>query len=268
MSCACSTKVVVSPSGEQLPLVADDCAVAAKSTSLCTSCVTDSACLSSDRSDGTSLASTWADAVCCSEGLVILARKGTKLSRFAGSGFIQLENGLASVVPSVPLRTSTLWHRWWRPTPSSTPILGEPLTYPYQVIADSEGNLHSIKGTDAEDSVSLWNSTTKAFAQTPFSEAPHSRKGALPLASNIELVGYAPIVAGGLTTTVRQEKALSGKGLVILTERPTINNSCDCGPGTGTASVASTLALPVPVSTEAYVLTYSTALGLHWTIKA
>jgi hypothetical protein len=59
-------------------------------------------------------------------------------------------------------------------------------------------------------------------------------------------------------------RALNGAGLVILTEAPTVDPSCECAPGAGTASKASTLADPVPVADETYTLKFSTALGKHW----
>ena len=263
MSCSCQQPAV----NPDLPTIEQDCAIS-KPTSLCKTCVSDDTCLKSDSSDGTTLTSSWQDAGCYSEGVTILGRVGSKLARFAGSGFIKLESGVASVVSAVPLRAITLWHRWWKPSAASPPILGEPLAYPYQAVADTDGNIHGIKGVDAEDSISMWNSTTKEFSQTPVSEINHTKKGVFDRASEIELTGFAPIANGGDAETVRPEKALSGKGLVILTEQATISNSCNCAPGSGTASVASTLALPVPVADETYTLKYSTALGLYWSEDA
>lgn len=255
MPCSCQQTVVTSPTGDCLPTIEQDCAIT-KPTSLCKSCVNDDACIRSDASDGTTLASSWLDSVCYREGVTILGRVGTKLARFVGSGFLKIENGIASVVSAVPLRAVTLWHRWWKPTAASPPILGEPLVHPYQVIADENGNIHAIKGVDAEDSLSLWNSTTKEFRQTPLSEVGHAKKGVLTRVSGIELTGFTPIVDGGSTETVRGEKALSGAGLVILTEQATVNS--------GTVSKATTRALPVPVADETYTLKFSTALGLYW----
>jgi hypothetical protein len=193
---------------------------------------------------------------------------GSNLARFTGTGFISLVNGVASVVTTIPLRVSTLWHRRWKATPTATPVLGEPLAFPYQVIGDADGNLHAIKGPEDEKAVSVWNHSTGEFTQTPVSELPLERKGVITTGSGIELVGFTPIADGGSATAVRPIKALSGAGLVVLTEQATIDDSCECAPGSGTASVATTLALPEPVADETYTLKYSTALGLYWSEDA
>jgi hypothetical protein len=263
MSCNCTTITPLSPDGECLPTVEADCAIT-KNVTVCKSCPSDNECLKSDQSDGTTLASSWTDAGCYAEGVTILGRVGSKLARFAGSGFIALENGIASVVQSVPLRVSTIWHRWWKPTPASVPVLGDPLAYPYGVVADSNGDLHAIKGPADEDATPVWDSTAKEFTQKPLSEVALDRKGVLLRANNIELVGYAPIVEAGDPKTVRPMRALNGAGLVVLTEAVTVDPTCECAPGAGTASKASTLSLPVPVADEVYILKYSTASGLHW----
>jgi hypothetical protein len=195
---------------------------------------------------------------------VIFGRVGNKLARFVGSGFISLNNGFAEVVDSVPLKTTTLWHRWWKPSPTSVPILGEPLPYTYLTISDNQGNLHSIKGPDGENAIPHWDFVTKEFTQKPVSEIELDRKGVVLRANNIELVGYAPIPDGGDVDAVRPMRALSGKGLVVLTEAATVDGTCECAPGSGTASKASTLADPVPAGSETYTLKFSTALGKHW----
>lgn len=263
MSCNCTNITPLSPDGECLPTVEADCAIS-KDVSVCKPCPSDDESLRSDSSDGTTLASSWTDAKCYAEGVTILGRVGTKLARFAGTGFIALEAGVAKVVSSVPLRVNTLWHRWWKPTAASVPILGDPLAYPYGVVADANGNLHVIKGPADENAVPYWDAAAKESTQKPVSEIPLDRKGVLDRSNDIELVGYAPIVAGGNPATVRPLKALNGGGLVVLTEAATVDNDCACAPGTGTASKASTLALPIPDANEVYVLKYSTALGLHW----
>lgn len=267
MSCNCTTPAAVSPTGECLPLVIDDCAVA-KDVSACTPCYSDPQCLASDQSDGTTLAATWLDACCHNEGVTLLGRVGSKLAKFTGSGFIALTGGYASVVPSVPLNLTTIWHRLWKTTPTRRPILGAPLPYNYMAVGSAEGKIHGIKGPSDESATPVWDADTQEFTQMPLSEVPLPRKGVLARANNIELVGYAPIASNGLATAVRDQKALSGKGLVILTEVNTIDSTCECADQNGTASKASTLALPVPDGVEVYTLKYSTALGLHWSEDA
>ncbi len=258
MSCNCTT-----PEHTCLPTVAEDCGIA-KSTSLCVPCYSDPTCLTSDQSDGTSLASSWSDACCHAEGVTLLGRVGSKLAKLAGTGFIKITNGVASVVPAVPLSLTTLWHNFFKTGSGLRPVLGEPLPFTYLAVGDADGNLHGIKGPSEEDSTPVWNYATTEYTQTPLSEVPFPRKGVISRASNIELVGYAPIAADGEATDVRQQKALSGSGLVLLTEADTIDSTCECASGNGTASKASTLALPVPDGDEVYTLKFSTALGLHW----
>ena len=265
MSCNCQNIVPLSPSGECLPSITDECAFT-RAESICRE--VDPSCVNSTDSEGTTLANSWTDAACYNSGATILARVGSKLARFSGTGFISLVNGVASVVTSVPLRVSTIWHRWWKATPTSAPILGEPLAYPYQVIADSNGTLHGIRGPEDEKAVGVWNPATKDFTQTPLSEVPKQVKGVVRTSTGIELTGFAPIAGGGDVAAVRDMKALSGSGLVILTEQVTVDDSCECAPGSGTASVAATLELPTPVADETYTLKFSTALGLYWSEDA
>lgn len=267
MSCNCQTIVPAAPDGSCLPLIADDCALA-KNQTICKTCPSDDECLRSDTSDGTTLASSWTDAGCYSEGVTILGRVGSKLARFAGTGFIALEAGIAKVVSAVPIKLTTIWHRWWKPTPASPPILGEPLAYPYLAISDSEGNIHAIKGPADENALPHWDATTKEFTQKPVSEVALDRKGAILRANNLELVGYTPIADGGDVDAVRPMRALNGSGLVVLTEVATVDPTCECAPGAGTASKASTLTLPTPAADETYTLKYSAALGLHWSEDA
>ena len=262
MSCNCQTVTPVSPTGDCLPTVADDCALA-KPTSICKPCPEDPNCLVADGSDGTTLASSWTDACCYNENVTLLARVGDKLARFTGTGFLSFVSGKASLVAAVPLKLVHIWHRWWKPTAASTPILGEPLDFNYQAVGDSEGNLHAIKGISDEDSETVWKHEEKVFRQTPQSELKRPLKGLLPRAVELELIGYAPIPDDGSITLVRQLSSLAGSGILIVEQQDTVANPdepCD----ESLASVAKFLALPVPVAAETYSLKYSTALGLHW----
>jgi hypothetical protein len=263
MSCNCQSITPVAPDGSCLPLIADDCALS-KNPTICKQCPSDDECLRSNQSDGTTLSSSWTDACCVSENVTILARIGDKLARFAGSGFIKLDTGIASVVSSVPIRLTSIWHRWWKPTPASPPILGEPLAYPYATVADTDGNVHAIKGPASENAVPHWNALAKEFTQKPVSEIELDRKGVILRANNIELVGYAPIADGGAVDAVRPMRALNGKGLVILSETATIDGTCECAPGAGVASKATTLADPIPAGSATYTLKFNAAQGKHW----
>lgn len=258
---------MTSPSGEALPSVEEDCALKNPQT-VCKTCPSDDEALKADTSEGTTLANSWSDAQCHVEDLTILARVGQKLARFTGTGFIALDTGIARVVKAVPLTLQNLWHNYFKPSPTSSPILGEPLPYSYMAVGDDKGNIHAIKGTANEDAAPYWDSTTKQFTQRPVSENTLPRKGVVTAASGLEIVGYAPIADGGNPAEIRNLHALLGAGLMYMEQQATVDDACDCAPGSGIASVAKTLALPVPTGSETYSLKYSTAEGLHWSEDA
>lgn len=262
MSCNCQNIAAVSPTGEALPYISDVQGLSSTSEVDC-----QSGCETSSPSDGLILSSTWLDAACHTTGVTILARVGDRLAKFAGSGFLQLTNGKFSVVASVPIRLSTLWHRWWKPTANARPILGEPLAYPYMGIADADGNLHGIKGPDAEDAVPHWNSTTKEFTNKPISEIPVCQKGLLPRASALELTGYAAIPEAGPSDQVRCLSTLEGAGLLFGDPMPTVDTNCECALTPSLASVVSMLPFPDD-ETATFTLKYSLAEGLHWSEDA
>lgn len=163
MACNCTQSVSVSPSGSALPLVSEVIGLAAPAAVPC-GCA-DTECAASCDSEGSVLPSSWLDSTCSPEGITLLGRLGDRLARLAGNGFIQIISGKAFVVSAVPLAIIDLWHNWWKPTTLSRPILGEPLDAPYQVVADSAGKIHGIKGKSEEDSITYWNSTEQKFQQ-------------------------------------------------------------------------------------------------------
>jgi len=254
MSCQCNQTV--------LPTIDDDCALAAP-LAVTTPCCTDPETLSSVISEGAVLPSWATDAVCASVDVTLLGRIGTRLARLAGTGFIKITSGKASVVSAIPLKLIDLWHNWWKLTSTSTPILGEPLAFPYQVVADSQGNLHGIKGKVDEDSVALWNHTAKQFEMTPVSELDNCVKGLIPFSAAIELVGYEPIAEGGAQDALRCLKALSGSGIIVVNQVATID-AITCPQEVTYASVTSFLPFPTDVTKE-YHLTYTVADGPTWT---
>ena len=264
MSCNCQTIAPVSPSGEALPTVADDCALT-KPTTLCKPCPEDPNCLVADGSDGTTLTSSWLDATCSDQDVTLLARVGSKLARFTGTGFISIVAGKASLVQNMPFKLVHIWHRWWKPTPASTPILGAPLDFPYMAVGDADGNPLAQKGIADEDSVTVWKHAEKVFRQTPLSEVKHPLKGLLPRSgeADFELVGYVAIPDNGSITAVRQLSTLSGDGILFMEQQDTVADPeapCD----TSKATVARFLAMPTPVADETYTLKFSAADGLYW----
>lgn len=257
MSCNCTKTVAVSPSGEPLPSVADDAALAS-SVETCKECYSDPSNDNACESEGTSLDSTWLNNGCYTEGVTLLGRIGNKLARLGGTGFIKIANGAASVVQSVPLQLTTLWHRWWKPTALSRPVLGEPLAYPYLSIADANGNLHAVKGPADEQAAPVWDPTTKEFTNLPLSELPLSQKGLLPRAASLELVGYAAIPSDGSAEAVRNLTTLAGEGIIIVTKQDTVDATCaceGCDPVESKASVATFLPNPTEAGTYSLKVT-------------
>ena len=260
MSCNCNS--VVSPSGEPLPTIADVQGL----SSVSSVCCTEPQCEPSTTSEGTTLPSTWLDSVPASTGLTILARVGDKLARFAGSGFLQLVDGRFKVVQSLQIQLSTIWHRWWKPTSAARPILGEPLEYPYLVIASGDGSPHVIKGPSEESAIPYWNATTGTWSNKPLSEIDICRKGLLPRSNSIELVGYAPIPAGGDPASVRCLASLSGGGILFAEPTPSIASECSCGDPPDLASPVTTLSFPD--GEGLYTLKFSKEDGPYWSEDA
>lgn len=266
MSCNCQTPAPVSLTGECLPTVADDCAIA-KPTTLCKPCPDDPACLVADGSDGTTLASSWLDACCYNENVTLLARVGDKLARFSGSGFLSFLNGKASLVQNMPLKLVSIWHRWWKPTQASPPILGEPLDFTYLAVGNESGDLLAQKGISDEDSEVVWKSAEKVFRPTAQSEVKRPLKGLLPRLAELELVGYAPIPSNGAITDIRQLSSLAGAGILYAEQEATVADP-DAPCDSSLATMVKFLAMPVPAAAETFTLKFSTALGLHWSEDA
>ena len=143
-------------------------------------------------------------------------------------------------------------------------MLGAPLAYPYQVIADDQGNLHGIRGEPDKDAVSVWDGTLEKFTIKPLSETTHQKKGPLEQAAQLELTGFAPL-SDRCAETVRVEKGLSGSGLVFLTVVDTSSDECGCTGANATVSVAAALALP-PSDDNLYRLTCLNG-ELAWAIE-
>ena len=258
MSCNCTSPL--SPNGEPLPQVADILGLSTPQTPCCG----DAVCEPSSSSEGSDLPSSWLDSGCATKGVTILARVGNKLARFSGSGFLALVNGKFNVVQAIPLKITTVWHRWWKPTPASPPILGEPLPYPYLVVADAGGTMHGIKGTHNEDAVTHWNSTTKEFTNKPISEVRICQKGLLPRAGALELTGYAAIPADNSPDLVRCQATLEGTGILWSDAVPTVDADCECSTPLSLASVVSALPFPDDNADTLFTLKYSRVSGLHW----
>jgi hypothetical protein len=234
MSCNCKSlqpSIPVSPQG--LPDVADvyPCAGGTVAESTCPT-----ASVSSAPSLGSSLGTEWTDAAPAdgiAEGVVPLMRYGKKNVRFYGSGFLQFFSGRARLVTSIYLKVTNLWHERWTPSRiGAKPLLGNPLPFPFFVIADTEGNLHAIQGqqdaTILRDSMNVWSFDRKQWEVRDIADFPALQKGLLPQVSEIEVTGFAAIPMSGSSSDVRQISALAGEGFFRLKKIPTVNASCDC----------------------------------------
>lgn len=197
----------------------------------------------------TQLDGTWLSPECQNENVTLLGRVGRTLTRFTGTGFLQLVNGKASIVKNLKLQVTQLFHTWWKP--GSIPILGDPKPYPLELVADRLGTIYGIKGYETADSVKVWDYQKKEWAVRNIADFPILIRRVLPRTTSeggfIELVGFAPAFEGNDPLTPRPLAALGGNGLVILTEIDTIPSECaceGCEPVAAKASVATTIAPP------------------------
>lgn len=263
MSCGCTKKVPRNPDGEALPLVSTEYGLRYGGEQETTCCDPEDEC--SRKSDGAFVPGPFMDGCCENEGVTLLGRKGNKVVRFTKSGFIQLIKGKAKVVEAIALKASTLWHRRYRPLGYGQPILGEPLDAPFDVVADSEGNIHAQKGIFDQDSLKMWDHELETHVVTPVSELPKTHKGLLPYEGELELVGYIPIPDTGSQNDVRQLHVLSGSGIIVVEQVDTIPSDCACEgcvPVPAKASVAKFL--PNPTGDGVYTLKFSVDDGHYW----
>lgn len=269
MACNCKPHSPLNEENLKLPTLLDEQARCVNCETTNTSgipCV-DSYAVQSKASCGTELDSKFTDAGCDTQkvGITILGRIGRALARFSGNGFIQIINGKAFVVQSIPLKAITLWHNWFRPTTSSLrPILGEPLPFKNLVIGGEKGDFHLIRGPETEDAIPHWDAENELFEIKPVSEIEKCVKGQIAGADFLELVGYEAISVSGEPDAVRCMKKLSGAGILIAKQVATTPSECVCEGCEPVAAVATVFQfLPNPTTGTNYKLRYSVATGLH-----
>lgn len=167
--------------------------------------------------------------------------------RSTAFGFIQIINGVASVVAGLPSAIAS----WWHDTPNdpATPAKEAPA----HVIADENGNLHMIRGTASADAIELWDREKEMWVLTPISEFPYCYKGKLDKAKSIELIGLS--TDGHKDTPVtndseRKHVGLKGDGLVFV-------KNFSNGDPTKPLSVATTVPTPDDSSETVWVVAWT-----------
>lgn len=234
------------------------------------SCCDDS--LPSCNSDGSTLPSALTDARCVGpgEGITLLGRIGATLARFSGNGFLQLLNGKAYVVSSVPLVIRQLWHRYFRVGSSSTPVLGDPHPFPYGVVADLKGSLYGIRGFDTRKALHVWNFETAHWETISPDQFPLEVSRRIFQSDGIELIGFEPVPILGSPSDVRNLRALSGAGIVYLervaTAADDVPANCEPCADAGFAYVAKVALFPVATGSQIYDITY-TSTGIVFDLR-
>lgn len=262
MSCSCNKKVARNADGEAFPLISTQYGLTHPQESDC--CGPADSC----PSPGSAIPAYLTDSCCENSGVTLLARKGNKLTRFTGSGFLEFIKGKATLVEVLSLKIKELYHRRFKTLGKGLPVVGEPLDSAYDVIADSDGKLFAQRGTSTEDSVKMWDSTLELHTVKPVSELPKTHKGLLPYETTLELVGFVPIPSSGDATDVRSLSVLSGEGIIVFTKQATIDSDCvceGCQPVEAEASVASFL--PNPTEDGNYVLKFNNIEGHYWELE-
>jgi hypothetical protein len=283
MSCNCTTPASVAPVNPELPTLSalsqacadtvacatDEClgTTPASVTGSPVSRCADSNALRSSASCGYTLPNGFTDPIADrnNEGVTLLGRIGAKLAKLTGSGFIKIVEGKAFIVSSVPIKISTLWHQWWKPTGiNARPALGAPLPFHHAVIADSVGNLHGIKG-GAEDAGQVWNSEMQQWEVRAEADRAFAKRGHLERAASLELVGLEAIAVSGTGAEVRNFKTLAGSGLIVVEQTSTTASSCDC-PGCEPVPAMSSIArfVPFPSGDATWTLKWDAESGPHW----
>lgn len=280
MSCNCSTPAVAPPAiSTDFPALVDACpaaqcsGISGAATVLSPVCVSGQS-LNSQPSPGYRLPTEYTDAIedYNKSGITLLGRIGRSLAKLSGNGFLQIRNGLATVVQQVPLQVAALYHEWWKPAGiNKRPIIGAPRPFYNQVIADAEGNLFAIQGLTGagvtHDSLHVWSLADECWVTKQVADFPLLKRGLLPTSTAIELTGFEPIAANGAATEVRELTALAGSGIIMVNQQATIPSSCDCDgcePQAAVASVATFLPFPTSEDEEAtFTLKWNTS-GPYW----
>ena len=162
--------------------------------------------------------------------MMLIGRVGKLVKKLIGEGVLWLgPNGMVKAMKNVPLHVGQLWHQWYKPSPSSAPIIGQPMPFPYQVISDIDGNAYGIQGLQNEDSVTIWNHEDQQFEQSPVTGFPICVRKKIPSAIALELVGFSPLSPFGNADDLRCLQRLEGDGMIHFRKVPTVPTTmCEC----------------------------------------
>lgn len=220
------------------------------------------------KSEGKTLCDTFTDA-CEADEVVLLARKGNKLSKLIGTGFVFIEHGIAKIAKELHLQVAMLNHKWFQPTSWSPPVIGEPEDADYLVVGIEDGALRLTKGLSDSKSIMVYDNVEKAWQVKSVSDFPTTKKGALPRGSKLQLTGYEAMLPNSNPNQVRELKALGGSGLVYLAKTPSITESIasldDCGcPTVEVDHVDVAKVAPFPSGCCAYIVKYQEDTGIYF----
>ena len=254
---------------EELPEDCPDC----DNSEVKPTCENPKASTSTD-TNGHELSHCWLDATPVTK-MTLLGRVGRFLAKLTGEGVLWLDkNGEVSIKKFLPFRTSHLWHKWYKPTANSAPIIGNPMNYPYKVITDLDGNPFTIMGLPNEDSIEVYNHETQEYEQRPITDFPVCVSEKLtPSNTNFELVGFEALSESDSTDLRRCLKRISGEGMICLKRVPTAPTQiCDCDSceATGEESSETTVVEFIPYPTtdcaddSPFILTYTPGSCPSW----
>lgn len=198
---------------------------------------------------GKTLDSTWANQK-WADSAYLLTRFGSSLAKLRGTGYLFMENGVGFVKPTVSLSLDRIHADWYRPTPHSLPVPGNPSPFPLLVMADENGMPKGLPGLIDQDAEIFWDASEKKWSVRSIANRQMCVEEQLTDSTGLELVGFEPLEGEDADpTTQRCLKKLCGPpGLLVMDEVVTPGDCQDCegNPTPCATMVASTV--PDPAS--------------------
>ncbi len=162
---------------------------------------------------GADLPAQWSNAKPVDMG-VVLVRNGSKLSKFWGSGFLHIINGMGRLVENLALSVARLAHERVIDAQGRMASVGNALDMPYLVSAAADGGTALTGGLLAGDSIRVYNISKQMWESRLVSSFPHCVNGHVASYGGLELTGYRPLELNQEPTEQRCEERLQGCGLV------------------------------------------------------